>query len=145
MPFDPTTGIYTPPDGAENAFPGETIRSATWNAIFTDISEALSQIGPSIFDTPTNVTGAAYTVTATDTYIRVNHAGAVAIQLGDADARANLKLRVKDVSGAAGSNPITMTRLGSDTIDGQTTLQILADWGTWELLPLNGGNWNVTP
>lgn len=28
---------FTPPNGAINAFPGEVIASATWNAIFTDI------------------------------------------------------------------------------------------------------------
>lgn len=44
MPFNPSTGIYTPPAGAESATPGATISSATWNAIFTDISLALSQL-----------------------------------------------------------------------------------------------------
>lgn len=30
--------LYTPPNGSENAFAGQTIASATWNATFTDIS-----------------------------------------------------------------------------------------------------------
>ncbi len=43
MPF--LNGVYTPPDGAEDAVPGEVIRSATWNTIFTDLSNALTQVG----------------------------------------------------------------------------------------------------
>lgn len=38
-------GTYTPPNGAENAFAGQTIASATWNAIFTDLSTALTLLG----------------------------------------------------------------------------------------------------
>lgn len=45
MPF--LNGVYTPPDGAEDAVPGEVIRSATWNTIFTDLSNALTQVGTS--------------------------------------------------------------------------------------------------
>lgn len=30
--------VYTPPSGSENAFAGQTIASATWNATFTDLS-----------------------------------------------------------------------------------------------------------
>ena len=37
--------MYTPPNGAENAFPGEIIASATWNSIFTDLSAALTFLG----------------------------------------------------------------------------------------------------
>lgn len=40
-----TAGVYTPPTGAENAFAGKTIASATWNAIFIDIASALSTCG----------------------------------------------------------------------------------------------------
>ncbi len=43
MPYQ--NGIYTPPTGAENAQPGGVIRSATWNTIFTDMSNALTGIG----------------------------------------------------------------------------------------------------
>lgn len=44
MPFA-ADGTYTPPNGAENAFAGQTIASATWNAIFTDLSTALTLLG----------------------------------------------------------------------------------------------------
>jgi hypothetical protein len=44
MPFA-SDGTYTPPNGAENAFAGKTIASATWNSIFTDLSSALTTLG----------------------------------------------------------------------------------------------------
>ena len=45
IPYNHLTGVYTPPNGAENAFPGEVIASATWNSIFTDLSGALTFLG----------------------------------------------------------------------------------------------------
>lgn len=42
MPFNGIT--YTPPTGAENAAPGQVVQSAVWDAIFTDISAALTQV-----------------------------------------------------------------------------------------------------
>lgn len=44
MPFN-SAGVYTPAAGATTAAPGDVIRSATWNSIFTDISTALSTLG----------------------------------------------------------------------------------------------------
>jgi hypothetical protein len=38
-------GVYSPPTGAETAFAGEVIASATWNSINTDYATALNQIG----------------------------------------------------------------------------------------------------
>lgn len=35
---------FTPPNGATNAFPGEIIASATWNAVFTDIYANLNTL-----------------------------------------------------------------------------------------------------
>lgn len=92
----------------------------------------------------TNVTGAAYNISTSDTYIRVNYAGAVVLTLPGAAARNELKLRVKDVSGNASGNSITIVRAGGDLIDGQTSLEILSDWGTWELKP-STGKWDVLP
>ena len=40
--------LFTPPNGAENAFAGQTIASATWNATFTDIcNNGLAVLGES--------------------------------------------------------------------------------------------------
>ncbi len=69
MPYNPD-GSFTLPTGATNAFAGQTIASATWNATFTDIQNALSHnLGVRVF--------AARTVNfnpsvATDTAINVS-------------------------------------------------------------------------
>ena len=38
-----TAGVYTPATGATTATPGSVIQSAVWNAIFTDLTTALTQ------------------------------------------------------------------------------------------------------
>lgn len=73
MPFD-SSGVYTPPLGAENAAPGEVIRSAIWNTIFTDISTALTELAQGTFipaPKVLNTAGASYTVAPADTVILV--------------------------------------------------------------------------
>ena len=42
MPFSGNT--YTPPAGAESAAPGQVVQSAVWDAIFTDLASALTQV-----------------------------------------------------------------------------------------------------
>lgn len=42
MPFSGNT--YTPPTGSENAAAGQVVQSAVWNAIFTDLASALTQV-----------------------------------------------------------------------------------------------------
>ena len=56
---------YVPPNGAENAFAGQTIASATWNAIFTDLSNnGLAVLGESPANTiKGNNTGSTAVVT----------------------------------------------------------------------------------
>ena len=39
-----SNGVYTPATGAENAYPGKVIASATWNAVFSDIANALTDL-----------------------------------------------------------------------------------------------------
>ncbi len=57
--------LYTPPTGAENAFAGQTIASATWNAIFTDLcNNGLKVVGASpALTLKGNASGAAAVVT----------------------------------------------------------------------------------
>lgn len=45
MAFDTSTGVYTAPTGSTSAFSGQTLASATWNAIFLDLSTAMQQVG----------------------------------------------------------------------------------------------------
>lgn len=54
MPYNSSTGVYTPPLGAENAANGQIIQPTTWNSIFTDISTALTTVGELIIPQNSN-------------------------------------------------------------------------------------------
>jgi hypothetical protein len=76
MPFSGNT--YTPPAGAESAAPGQVVQSAVWDAIFTDLASALTQVmnqfnaGPvSINGVGTTQSGAA-AIGALQFYVRGN-------------------------------------------------------------------------
>lgn len=80
------------------------------------------------------------TVGATDTIILCNQAGAIALTLPAAtDGRF---LIIKDFSGTAGTNNITITRAGSDVIDGQTTYVINQNYASVTLVG-SSGNWSI--
>lgn len=142
MPFN-GAGTYTPVSGATTAAPGDVIRSSTWNAIFTDISDALTLLGTQLYGT-TTVASTPYAPVATDAMLLVSVAGAVTINLPSAASRSGYPLAIKDISGAAFTNNITINRDGSDTIEGATSIVISEDWGGWMLYPVTGG-WILRP
>lgn len=142
MPFN-AQGVYTPPTGATDAAPGDVIRSATWNSIFQDVSDALTLMGQQVYGS-TAVTAASYAPVASDALLFVNRAGAVAINLPSAASRGQYPLTIKDISGAANTNNITINRNGSDTIDGATSLVIDVGYGTYKLVAITGG-WAIVP
>lgn len=76
----------------------------------------------------TDVTSTPYTVLSSDYFLAVKKASTVAITLPTAPANGT-RYEVKDVSGAAGANAITISRGGSDTIDGATTAVINTNYG----------------
>ncbi len=143
MPFN-SSGTYTPPAGAESASPGAVIRSATWTSIFTDISAALTTLGQQSLGGSTAVTASPYVPIATDALLLVNVAGAVAINLPAASVRSGIPLAIKDISGAAQTNHITINRNGSDTIEGLTSITINVAYGGYSLFPITGG-WIIRP
>ena len=69
----------------------------------------------------TAVTGAAYTAKAGDQIIGVNRAGTVTITLPTAQLRSGRIYTIKDESGDASNNNITIATEGSETIDGSAT------------------------
>lgn len=142
MPFN-ASGVYTPAAGATTAAPGDVIRSATWNAIFTDISSALTLLGQQLYRV-TLVTATPYVPLSTDAFLEVNFAGAVAINLPTAASRAGYPLKIKDISGVAHTNNITITPNGAETIEGSTSLVIQNDWQGYTLYPITGG-WILQP
>lgn len=142
MPFN-GSGVYTPASGATTAAPGTLIQSAVWNAIFTDISGALTLLGRQLYGS-TAVTSTPYTQLATDTLLLVNDAAAVTINLLAASGAGGYPLIIKDKSGAAHTNNITITANGSDTIEGSASITINTDYGWYKLLPVTGG-WILIP
>lgn len=45
MSYNSATGVYTPASGAISATAGQTIASATWNSIHSDLATALTSLG----------------------------------------------------------------------------------------------------
>lgn len=141
MPYDLATGIFTPPSGAENAFAGKLIESATWNAIFTDIASALTQVGQSSLSIPTIVTGAGpFTISADESLFVMNKGSpsASAIALPAVALREGRPLVIKDWRGNAGD--ITITPNGSETIEGLSSW-LLSSGGS----PGTGGSIKLLP
>lgn len=96
------------------------------------------------------ITANNYTILVTDTVIFVNFAGTVAITLPDAatwvvnpGGKGGYPLLIKDISGAAGANNITITRAGANTIEGTTSYVINSNYGGIGL-QVASGNWIIT-
>lgn len=142
MPFN-NAGTYTPAAGATSASPGDIIKSSIWNAIFTDITTALTELGTQLYGN-TAVAATPYVPLITDGLILINVAGAAVVNLPTAASRSGYPLRIKDVSGAASTNNITINRNSSDTIEGLTSIVISADYGGYSLIPITGG-WVIGP
>lgn len=81
-----------------------------------------------------------YTVLPTDYLLDVDTSGgAVTINMMLAVARNNLELTVKDVTGNASTNNISVVRASAETIDGLTTYLIASDYGANKFKPKTGG------
>lgn len=81
------------------------------------------------------------TVSATtDALVGINHAGAVAVSL-PAGVAGQL-FYIKDVSGAASTNNITITPNGAETINGASTYVINTDRAGIGIV-FNGSNWDI--
>jgi hypothetical protein len=90
------------------------------------------------------VTATPFTIGANDDYLIINVAGAAAGTLPAANTVIPGRvLHLKDGSGAALTNPITLTRAGSDTIDGATSIQINENYGALSLISDGVSKWWV--
>jgi len=92
----------------------------------------------------TPVTDATYTAKAGDRIIGINRAGVVTITLPTAEVRAGRLFTIKDESGNAFVNNITIATEGSETIDGSTTKVIDEDYGAKHFYS-DGSNWFTIP
>lgn len=142
MPFN-SAGVYTPATGATTAAPGDIIKSSIWNAIFTDISSALTLLGEQLYGT-TSVTASPYDPVSSDSFLLVDVSSAVTVNLPTAASRNGYPLAVKDISGAASTNTITINANGGELIEGAASITITTDYGGWNLYPVTGG-WILRP
>jgi hypothetical protein len=77
------------------------------------------------------VTTETYAITQSDVVVLVNRAGVVTITIPSAEiAKAGRGFLVKDISGAASCNNITVDVEGCETIDGGSTDVINTDYGS---------------
>jgi hypothetical protein len=90
------------------------------------------------------VAAATYSAKAGDCLVGVNFAGAVTITLPTAQLRKGRVYTVKDESGAAATNNITVATEGSETIDGSATDVISDNYGS-KTYYSDGSNWFTVP
>ena len=91
-----------------------------------------------------NVTDATYTAKAGDRVVGVNRAGVVTVTLPSAEVRKGRIYTVKDESGSAASNNITIATEGSETIDGSATDVISLNYQAKSYYS-GGTNWFILP
>jgi hypothetical protein len=92
----------------------------------------------------TTVNAATYSTLTTDFILHVTYTatGTVAITLPTAQVEDGRILVVKDAGGNAGTNNITISTQGSETIDGSATATINSDYSAINLYS-NGTNWYI--
>ena len=125
--FDPVPPVITEDRGL-----GEWI---------TQVSIILNRILVRSFVPEPKRVAAHHTVLKSETYIGVTStAAARTITIPEHMTDGHI-IVVKDESGAAGTNNITIARTGTDTIDGATSLVISSNYGVARLICNGAGAW----
>lgn len=112
----------------------------------TNVQDAIQQVATIAVPATTPITFAMspYTVLATDRILLVNtSAGAVTINMMPAAARNGLDLEIKDDTGNAATNAISVVANGAETIDTFATYLIDAPFAAVTFLPKPPGNYDV--
>jgi hypothetical protein len=143
MSYD-NKGNYTPPTGSENAAPAQVIRSATWNSIFTDLSTALTTLGNMLYTQNARVisTPGAVTIAAADALVEITVSVSI-INLPAASLKLWPVLIAGNAAGIFGTHSAVITPNGADTLSGQNTLTLNANYQVVQLIPLSSGGWIV--
>ena len=140
MPFGPN-GTYTPPTGAENAAPGNVIRSVTWNTIFTDLSTALSQLGQATWvAAPRVVPSGSFTVAPTDSVILVQGSSPT-ITLPLSSTKQGVVRIFGNAGNIFGSANALVIATSPETISGVGTVALTTNFQTIALYPLASGGY----
>jgi hypothetical protein len=112
----------------------------------TNVQKAIEQAvttPQAINSTPINFASSPHLVALSETVLYVDTSGGpIEIDLQVAISRNGLALTIKDVTGNAATNNITIKPTGSETIDGYTNanpLLVTANFGGFRLNPITGG------
>lgn len=98
--------------------------------------------------TPINITFAMspYTPAPLESYLLVDTSGgAVTINLATAASRNGVPLTVKDGSGNAAANPITLVPNGAERVDGLAAYLLDSNYAAVQLVPRSGVGYAVNP
>jgi hypothetical protein len=136
MPYA-SNGVYTPPTGAENAAPGQVIRSATWNSIFTDLSTALTQVGQRTWlQSPRSITtNGTFTVLTTDNAVFVS-AFVGTILMPAASLMAGPVRILGAASTVFGSGTVLVMSTITDKFDNQGTITLATNYQVASFYPI---------
>lgn len=140
MPFD-SAGVYTPPNGATNAFAGQIIASATWNALFADIASALTKCGQNqLIQAPRIISAVGNITVSTTDRIIIIQASVPIITLPASITKLNPVTIVGGAVGIFSTFNSTLTPNGSEKIDGLTPNPVLqGDFQAITLVPIAFG------
>lgn len=109
----------------------------------TNVQDAIAQansLPSAITATPVTFAQSPYTPATSDQILLVNTSGgAVTINMPLAAARAGLDLTIKDDTGNAAANPISVVASGAETTDGLATYPIDSNYGAATFAPQTGG------
>lgn len=144
MPFL-ANGTYVPPTGAENAAPGEVIKSSVWNTIFTDISAALTTLGQAspVTATPTTLTAPGnYTVSASDRMVLVQ-ANVGTIVMPSGTVRTGNVVIAGATSLNFGTNKCVLLPTAPDTFSGLSQITLGTNYQSIALYALASGGYLV--
>jgi hypothetical protein len=111
-----------------------------WNKYLEETTDDLVSLTE---ESVTSITTTPVTLTAAETrhILLVDTSAARTLTLPA--AAAGLRFTIKDKTGQASTNPITIARAGSESIEGLAANYTLeADWGRWELV-CDGTNWFI--
>ena len=106
---------------------------------------AAALVPPAIVPTAVTFAMSPYTVLPTDYLLEVDTSGgAVDIQTAASASRTNLPFTVKDITGDASTNAISVLRAAAETIDGLTSYPINSDFMALTFKPkLDGTGYEV--
>lgn len=108
-------------------------RDASGNFTASVITATIQMVAANVFTTSTN-----HTVAATEKFILVDTTGSVSITL---PAPGYKIVTIKDKTGNATANPITLVRNGSEKIDGLASSKTLVgSWNSWTFVD-DGTDW----